>query len=238
VYYSIGTLDQFGQGANGDPMADQMEAFGNEYLFLHYLLRQHEGRIEQDFLPFVAQLAYTRSRVQDPARVRYVFAPGMFSAKIPGDGSAYWVSGMTLRDAAAASAEVDVTSLARADQLPKHQVVLRGLYTNPERLYNAEIRGLFRLTRAEFDALWHPEVWEPGWVGVPEITDTDLPEVALANGFTLTAVNLGSVTLDADRMKLGRNAAYTIVTDGPLEVRLSDGRELSLPAAGTFEGSL
>jgi hypothetical protein len=238
VYYSIGTLDQFGQGASGDPMADQLEEHGNEYLFLHYLLRQHEGRIEQDFLPFVAQLAYTRSRVKDPARVRYVFEPGMFPAKAPGEGGAYWVGDMVLRDAAAESAEVDVTSLARADQLPKHQVVLRGLYTNPAKLHNAEIRGLFRLTRAEFDALWHPEAWEPGWEGVPLITETELPEVAVANAFTLTAVNLGSVTLDAGRMKLRSNAAYTVVTDGPLEIRFTDGRRLSLPEAGTFEGSL
>jgi hypothetical protein len=238
VYYSIGSLDEFGQGANGDPMADQLEEYGNEYLFLHYLLREHEGRIEQDFLPFVAQLAYTRSRVKDPARVRYVFEPGMFSDKMPGEGSAYWVDGMSLRDAAAPSAEIDVTSLARADQLPRHQVVLRGVYTNPDRLYNAEIRGLFRLTRAEFDALWHPEVWEPGWEGVPTVTDSDLPEVATSNGFTLTATNLGTVTLDADRMKLGRNAAYTVVTDGPLEIHLSDGRQLSLAGPGTFEGHL
>jgi hypothetical protein len=238
VFYSIGTLDQFGQGTGGDPMADQMEGLGNEYLYLHYLLRQHEGRIEQDFLPFVAQLAYTRTRVKDPARVRYVFEPGMFSDKIPGDGSAYWVSGMTLRDDTAASAEIDVTSLARADQLPRHQVVLRGAYFNPAKLYTAEIRGLFRLTREEFDALWHPEQWEPGWQGVPMITDTDLPQPAAANGFELTAVNLGSVTLDAGRMKLGGNARYKVVTDGPLTIRFTDGRTLSLPAAGTHEGNI
>lgn len=238
VFYSIGTLDQFGQGANGDPMADQLEGLGNEYVFVHYLLRQHEGRIEQDFLPFVTQLAYTRTRVKDPARVRYVFEPGMFSGKIPGDGGAYWASGMTLRDPELASAELDVTSLARADQLPRHQVVLRGLYTNPAKLYNAEIRALLRLTRAEFDALWHPEAWEPGWTGVPQVTETPLPEVPVSNGFTLTAVNLGSVTLDAARMKLRGGARYTVVTDGPLTIRFTDGRTLELPAAGTHEGTL
>ena len=237
VFYAIGTLDQFGQGANGDPMADQMEALGNEYLYLHYLARQHEGRIEQDFLPFVTQLAYTRSRVRNPARVRYVFEPGMFSEKLPGDGAAYWVSGMQLRDPAAGSAEVDVTSLARADQLPRHQVVLRGAYANPAKGYTAEIRGLFRLTREEFDALWHPEQWEPGWQGVPLITETDLPDVPLENAFELTAVNLGSVTLDTARMELRGAARYRVVTDGPLTIRLTNGRTLELPA-GTHEGTL
>jgi hypothetical protein len=237
VFYAIGTLDQFGQGANGDPMADQMEALGNEYLYLHYLARQHEGRIEQDFLPFVTQLAYTRSRVRNPARVRYVFEPGMFSEKLPGEGGAYWVSGMQLRDPAAASAEIDVTSLARADQLPQHQVVLRGAYANPDKGYTAEIRGLFRLTREEFDALWHPEQWEPGWQGVPLITETDLPDVPLENAFELTAVNLGSVTLEAERMRLRGAARYKVVTDGPLTIRFTNGRALELPA-GTHEGTL
>lgn len=30
---------------------------------------------------------------------------------------------------------------------------------------------------------------------------------------------------------------YRVVTDGPVEIRLSDGRRLALAAAGTHEGS-
>jgi hypothetical protein len=239
LFYSIGTLDQFGQGTQGDPTADQMTADGNEFVYLHYLLRQHEGRIEQDFLPFVQKLAYSRSRVRDPARVRYVFDPSMFSEKVPGDGSAYWVAGMAVRDAAAAdgTAEIDVTSLARAGQLPRHQVVFDGEYVNPDRLYTARIRGLLRLSAAEFAELWHPEAWEPGWTALNlAVTPTDLPAETAANAFRLTAVNLGSVQLDAARMGLKGNAGYTVVTDGPLEIRLSDGRRLSFATAGTYEG--
>ena len=76
-------------------MADQLEGFGNEYLYLHYFGRQHEGRIENDFLPFVAALAYPRLRVANPPRVLYRFDPTKFNDKIPGTGSAYWVHGMT-----------------------------------------------------------------------------------------------------------------------------------------------
>jgi hypothetical protein len=238
VFYSIGTFDQFGQGANGDPMADQMLGFGNEFLYLHYLLRQHEGRIEQDFLPFIARLAYTRTRVANPARVRYVLDPTMFSEKVPGDGSAYWVSGMTLRDPAAGPAEIDVTSLARADQLPTKQVVFDGEYTNPDRLYTARMRGLFRMSAEEFEALWEPEVWEPGWTEVNlTVTPSDLPAESVSNGLRLVAVNLGSVRLDAARMGIGPGAAYTIETDGPLQIEFSNGRRLSLPA-GTHSGHL
>jgi hypothetical protein len=70
------------------------------------------------------------------------------------------------------------------------------------------------------------------------VTQTDLPAVTAANAFTLTAVNLKSVRLDASRMGLTGGARYSIQTDGPLEILFSDGRKLALPAAGQHEGSL
>lgn len=227
VFFSIGTLDQFGQGTQGDPIADQLEGFGDEYVYLHYLLRQHEGRIENDFVPFTAALAYPRSRVRDPARVRYVFEPPLFSEKIPGEGGAYWVSGMTLRDPALESAEIDVTSLARADQLPRHQVVFDGLYANPAQLYLARIRGLLRVSEEEFRALWKPEVWQAGWEALNlTVTPTELDVPAVANGFVLTAVNLASVRLDTERMRLdlSRPVEAFIDSDGPVDFQLDDGR--------------
>ena len=35
-----------------------------------------------------------------------------------------------------------------------------------------------------------------------------------------------------------RIAGYSVTTDGPLEILLSDGRKLSLPAAGSFDGTM
>src|SRR5439155_16877578 len=121
VVYAIGTGDEFAQGPQGDPVADQLEADGDEYVYLHYLGRQHEGRIESDFLPFVQKFAYSKVRVENPARVRLAFDKSKYSSRAPGDGSAYWVSGMVPRTGSAAT--VDAVSLARADQLPTHQVV-------------------------------------------------------------------------------------------------------------------
>jgi hypothetical protein len=240
MFFSIGTLDQFGQGTQGDLVADKMEELGNEFLYLHFLARQHEGRIENDFLPFALKLAYTRTRVKDPARVVYVLDPenANFSPKIPFDGSVYWVSGMAPRDEAVV-ASIDVTSLGRADELPRHQVVIDGEYANPDELYTARMRGLFRMTEEEFTTLWHPEEWQPKWTAVSlTVTPTELTPPAVSNGFTLKAVNLKSVTLDAARMKLSGAVRYTVETDGPMEVRLSGGRSVSLPAAGSYEGSL
>ena len=240
VTYALGTADEFAQGTQGDAEADQMEGFGNEYFFLHYLGGQHEGRIESEFLPFVLQLAYSKTRVVDPPRVKYVFDPAMFNAKIPGTGSAYWVLGMKQRDTAAGAASVDVTSLARADQLPQHQVVLDGEYLNAAKNFRGRMRGLFRMTADQFIAFWHPEQWDPGWQALNvSVTPTDFPPVAKANGFTLTAANLGTVTLDAKRMGLsGGGVSYSVTTDGPLTIQFSDGRKVSFAAAGSFQGSL
>ena len=239
VFFSIGTLDEFGQGPQGDPLADELERYGNEYVYLQYLGRQHEGRIENDFLPFVEALAYPRRRVRDPARVVYRFDPARFSDKVPGEGVAYWVSGMRQRDAAQ-PATVDAVSLARADELPRHQVIFDGISLNARKTYLGRFRGLLRLSEEEFRALWHPEIWEPGWQPLSlSVTPTQFEVEPVGNGLRLTATNLAEVRLDVARMKLGAGTvSYAINTDGPLEIVLSDGRRLQLPAAGAYEGSL
>jgi hypothetical protein len=219
VTYAIGTADQFGQGAQGDPIADEMIANGNEFLYVHYLGRQHEGRIEQDFLPFVEALAYSRSRVTNPARVRYVFDPTRFSDKEPGTGEAYWVRGMAPREEG--PAEIDVTSLARADQLPSAQTVFDQIWVNTDKGYRTRIRGLLRVTPAGFEEMFTPAEWETGWQlleGEPEEQPLDVPEVS--NGFYLTATNLGAVVLDTSRMRLDPGLAGRVDTDGPLLMTL------------------
>ena len=239
VFFSIGSLDEFGQGTQGDPAADQMEGFGNEYVYLHYLGRQHEGRIENDFLPFTLRLAYSRRLVGDPARVRFVFDPANYSAKIPGAGGAYWVSGMKQRDAASA-AEIDVTSWGRADQLPSQSVVFDGIYANGAKGFLARLRGLLRMSEQEFRAMWHPEQWEPGWQELSlTVTPSDISLYIKGNSFQLSSVNLASVQLDTARMNLsGGPLHYTVQSDGPLEIHLSDGRSISFADAGAHEGDL
>ena len=220
--YSIGTLDEFGQGTQGDPTADQLESFGDEYLYVHYLLRQHEGRIEQDVLPFSEKLGYSRVRVENPARVRYVFDPSRFSPKEPGAGAAYWVSGMAQRSAAG-PASIDVTSLGRTAQLPIKQVVVDGLYVNIAQSWVARIRGLFRMSAAQFAAMWQPAQWEPGWRQLRlSVKETALPVPAAANGFTFDAANLGRLTLDTARMSLSTAATIigTLKGDGSTTLTL------------------
>ena len=234
VYYAIGTLDQFGQGPLGEIVADQMIAHGNEFVFLHYLGRQHEGRIEQDFLPFTEALAYTKKRVTNPARVKYMFDPARFNAKEPGDGSAYWVRNI-VRRTNSGTASVDAISLARADQLPRHQLVVEGLYTNAAKGWQGRFRGLFRMTEAQFREIWSPRSWENGWEELNlRLTQTTLPVPARANGFTMKTSNTGSLTLDAQRMGLDTSTRITatLTGDGPTTLTLlgdfASGRTVTL----------
>jgi hypothetical protein len=214
VFFSIGTADEFAQGTQGDNQADGLERNGDEYVYLHYLGRQHEGRIESDFLPFVERLGYTRTRVKNPARVRFVFDPSMYSEKIPGDGSAYWVSGMKPRDGSD-TASIDTTSLGRADQLPTHQVVFDGLYANGPKNYRARIRGLLRVSPEEFAKVWRPADFEPGWQELHmTTTPTTFEQPAVANAFTLKGEGLGAATLDTRRMALDAGKRLTGTLDG------------------------
>jgi hypothetical protein len=214
VFYAIGTGDEFAQAPQGDPVADQLEAQQDEYVYLHYLGRQHEGRIENDFLPFIENLAYTRVRVENPARVRFLFDPSKYSSRYPGDGSAYWVSGMKPRSGST-TAQVDAVSLARAAQLPTSQVVFDGLYLNVAQNYRARIRGLLRVTPDQFPKVWRPADFEPGWQELHmTTTPTTFPKRDIANAFTLTGTGLGAATLDTARMALDPHAEITGTLDG------------------------
>ena len=245
VFYSIGTADEFAQGPQGDPVADDLESNEDEYVYLHYLGRQHEGRIENDFLPFVERLAYTRSRVTNPARVRFVFDPSNYPDQVPGDGSAYWVRGMQVREGSE-TASVDAVSLGRADELPTKQVVFDGLYVNQPKQYRARIRGLLRLSPDEFAKVWRPADFEPGWEQLSlTTTPTTFPKQDVANAFTLKGTGLGAATLDTKRMALDARSKLTGTLDGdgattltllgrfrPLAKATLDGEPVALQLAG------
>jgi hypothetical protein len=214
VLFSIGTFDEFGEGRNGDPEADALEAAQDEYVYLHYLGRQHEGRIENDFLPFVEQLGYSQTRVKNPARVKFEFAPGRYPAKEPGNGAAYWLRASKPRSGASSS-YVDAVSLARAAQLPTSQVVFDGVYVNTPKQYRARIRGLMRVTEDEFAKVWRPADFEGGWEEVSlTATPTTFPARDVENAFTLNGTGLGSATLDTERMGLDPRAVITGTLDG------------------------
>jgi hypothetical protein len=243
VLYTLGTGDQFGQGAFGDCVADQLEGFESEYVYYQHLARFHELSLGDVALPFSEALMYTRTRVENPARVRHRYDAARFSPKVPGDGTVYWVSGLTPRDGAG---EIDVTSLGRADELPRDQVVFEGLYEHTDEGYQARFRGLLRLTPEEFAEVWRPEVLQPGWRELAlDARHEELPAEAVANAFRLEARSLEAVALDLQRMALDDRRLLTAAVrgDGTLSLTLLgrfpsstratlDGRELTVRTTG------
>lgn len=222
IFYTIGTGDEFGQGAFGDCVADQLESLGSEYVYYHHLARFHELSLGREALPFSEPLFYSRERVENPARVRYDYDPARFSEQIPGTGSAYWVSGMEPRDEGPAT--IDVTSRGRADQLPTDEVVFRGQYENTIEGYQAEFRGLLRVTPEEFEELWQPAQFQAGWRELNlDVTHNELPPEEVANAFRLTAANLAAATLDSARMELDPSTPITgeLSGSGPLALTLT-----------------
>jgi hypothetical protein len=221
VFYVIGQGDQFGQAAFGDAVADEMERLGNEYLYYHHLIREHELSLGDEALPFSEPLFSTRRRVANPPRVRFILEPEGYNAKLGVRNGAYWVSGMRIRPGQERGS-VDVTSLARADQLPAKQVIFRGVYSNTEYGHQTEFRGLFRMSRERFLQLWRPEAFEPGWKQLTlDVRETALPRPPVSNAFRLHADALQAVTLDATRMRLDTRRAITATVSGDGSVRLT-----------------
>lgn len=222
VFYTIGTGDQFGQGALADCVADEMEGHGNEFLYYHQISREHELSLGDEALPFSEPLFYSRERVRNPARVRYLFAPSAFDEKLPGDGSSYWVEEMQPRSGE--DGFVDVTSLGRAGELPRNEVEFTGLYVNNPEGYQTRFRGLLRMSPKEFERAWRPSEFQPGWKEVSlDVEHRKLKRPRVANGFRLDARDLGAMSLNLKRMKLdpARKIKGTLAGDGALKLTLN-----------------
>lgn len=223
TFYTIGTFDQFAQGARaGDGVADTMTELGNEFLYYRHLARFHELSLGNEGNPFAEPLFYSRKRVRDPATVKFIHDARRYSEKVPGDGSVYWVSQLQQRDEAA-QAQIDITSLGRADELPTDQVVFDGIYENTREGYQARMRGLLRMSPEEFAEVWRPEQFQEGWREITlDVKHTELEQPDVTNGFTMTTKNLASAAVDLNRMKLDprRTITGTVQGDGALTMTL------------------
>jgi pimeloyl-ACP methyl ester carboxylesterase len=75
------------------------------------------------------------------------------------------------------------------------------------------------------------------WVSESRTVTSRRP-VAKAALLTMTTKNVASVTVDVKRTCLQSALSYSVTTDGPLQMRLSDGRTVSFTSAGTHVGRL
>lgn len=229
TFLTIGTFDQFGQGAQGDGVANTMEDLGNEYLYYHQIGRFHELSLGDEALPISEPLFMSRERVTNPARVKYLLDESRSNSAIPFDGSMYWVSELTAADGDDGS--IDVTSLARADELPTDQVIIDGLYENVDEGHTARMRGLFRLNPDEFEAMWRLEDYQPDWVELNlDIVHTVLSRPEVSNGFDVTSGDLARYALDLERMLIDPTA--------PIDGEVTSDVEVTVVLLGTFDSDV
>jgi hypothetical protein len=138
---------------------------------------------------------------RNPSHVTYVYNPTMdFAADGTGAGHAYWVYGVTLREAAGAAplASVDVRSQGF------------GVGDSPA---SATQHGAGVLTGGQVPAIPYTSQsrsWGPA------------PAEAVRDALSLSAKNVSRVTIDATRARVDCAAALSVTTDGPLKVTLSD----------------
>lgn len=139
------------------------------------------------------------SRVErNPARITYVLAPGEDDARVDVVADrAYWLSGLTLRDAAAGTGTIDVRSegFGLADPVPEvvveTQGVLEGGYHEPA-----------PFTRRLLE--WAPPAAAP-----------------VADRLIIQARNIARVTVHPQRARVSCAAQIEMDSDGPLEVQLA-----------------
>jgi pimeloyl-ACP methyl ester carboxylesterase len=166
---------------------------------------------------WVREMEYSRGRrlVKDPARVTYRTDSALDYPEygIRHDG-AYWVSGIVGRavddvlDEPADYVDVDVTSFGCGQPQPVFE------------------------TGEENGAGPAPLTWNRQF----RIVTGETPAPA-QNRIEAALRNVASLTVDVTRACLGPGAiAYKVETDGPVQIRFSDGRTLSFDAAGMHEG--
>lgn len=159
---------------------------------------------------WIKESAYSApwTRVRQPQRITYRTDPALdFPEYELRHDRAYWISAITGR--APGYVDVDLASLACRNETPAFQT-------------------------------GHDAGTGPGplaWVGEFR-APTDVTSATTMQRLEGTLANVQNLLIDTAGACLDTGTVgYAITTDGPAEIRLSDGRRLTLPAAGAHEGS-
>jgi pimeloyl-ACP methyl ester carboxylesterase len=183
---------------------EQVKTFntlGYRYEFDEFDVGEHLTlAINDEFKP-AAEFLGTTTVESNPSHVTYVYNPTMdFPADGTTAGHAYWVYGVTLREAGGTDplGEVDVRSegFGVGDPTPAETQYGAGVLTGgqiPAIPYNSQSR-----------------TWGP------------VPKEPVKDALDITATNVSAVTIDAKRAKVDCSAKLNVTTDGPLTVTLAD----------------
>jgi hypothetical protein len=179
----------------------KFDSLGYRYEFDQFQAGDHLTlAINDEFGPAAAFLASDTVN-RNPSHVTYVYNPTMdFPADGTTAGHAYWVYGVTLREAGGTAplGSVDVRSegFGEGDPVASETTHGAGVLTGgqvPAIPYTSQSR-----------------TWGPA------------PSAPAADGLVLSATNVSSVSIDASRARVDCQAALHVTTDGPLKVILSD----------------
>jgi hypothetical protein len=183
---------------------DQVATFdslGYRYEFDQFQAGEHLTlALNDEYAPAAAFLG-TEAVDRNPAHVTYVYNPTMdFPADGTGAGHAYWVYGLTLREAGGSAplGTVDVRSegFGRGDPPPSETSHGAGVLTG------GQIPAIPFTSQAK------------GWGAAPAAPVTDALDIH--------ATNLARVSVDAARARVDCSASLNVTTDGPLKLTLAD----------------
>jgi hypothetical protein len=191
-----------------------LDDLGYRYEFDQFQAGEHLTLALNDEYEPAAAFLGTETINRNPTHVTYVYNPTMdFAADGTSAGHAYWVYGVSLRDAGGTAplGKVDVRShgFGLGDPTP-----------------SATQSGAGVLTGGQIPAIPYTsqsKSWEAA------------PSEAKADTLDIDATNVSAVTIDAKRAKVNCKAQLNVVTDGPLTVTLADcGGIKSTPVSFNF----
>jgi hypothetical protein len=180
------------------------DSLGYRYEFDQFQAGDHLAlAINDEYSPAAAFLG-TDTVQPNPPHVTYAYNPTMdFAADGTTAGHAYWVYGITLRNAegSAPLGTIDVRSegFGVADPAP-----------------SATQHGLGALTGGQIPAI--PFTSQSKTWGQP-------PSAPVADALDIKATNVSSVTIDAARARVDCRAHLNVTSDGPLNVKLTNCRK-------------
>lgn len=150
-----------------------------------------------DYQPAVDFLGAARVE-RNPAHISYVLMPEIDNPEVDlVADKAYWLSGLSLRDAAAGTGSIDVRSEGFGSAAAEPLAVVQGVA-----VLSGGNQGPSPYTHRVLD--WAPPMVAP-----------------VADRLLIRASNIASVTIDPVRAKVSCKAALEIDSDGPLEVVLA-----------------
>jgi predicted esterase len=177
------------------------DTLGYRYEFDEFHAGDHLSlAINDEFQP-AAEFLGTETVNRNPPHVTYTYNPTMdFASDGTTAGHAYWVYGVTLRDASGETplGTIDVRSEGFGVGDPTPSATQHGAGTLKE-------GQLMAIPYTSESKTWGPA-----------------PAAPVKDALDITATNISQVTIDAKRAKVDCQAQLNVTSDGPLHVTLAD----------------